>query len=203
MADTPSPYDGETPVSPDDAAAFVDGVAFETLDDVYQAEAQAIAEVREELYEAIADGQLTTRELTDRYTLEKIHEQANAGIWSWAGRIRTSEVSIGAAPENIRDQLYGELDNLRWQTEHPEVHGLTPEAVAMAAHHHLVKIHPFVDGNGRITRLFADLLLFALTGDRVFDWPDGPEYFAALRRADASMNPVELVELVGIERLAD
>lgn len=34
--------------------------------------------------------------------------------------------------------------------------GLTPVIAGMAAHHRLVWIHPFLDGNGRVARLFTD-----------------------------------------------
>ena len=34
--------------------------------------------------------------------------------------------------------------------------GLTPIIAGMAAHHRLVWIHPFLDGNGRVARLFTD-----------------------------------------------
>lgn len=47
------------------------------------------------------------------------------------------------------------------QTEMP------PIEVAARAHHLLVRTHPFGDVNGRITRLYADLVMLALTGDRV------------------------------------
>jgi fido (protein-threonine AMPylation protein) len=80
---------------------------------------------------------------------------------------------------------------------------MTPEFVAMSAHHHLVKIHPFVDGNGRVTRLYADALLLSLTGDRIFDWTDDPMYFDALRRADSSMDPSELLSLIPVKILRD
>jgi fido (protein-threonine AMPylation protein) len=68
--------------------------------------------------------------------------------------------------------------------------------VATRAHHLLVQIHPFVDVNGRITRLYADLVSLALTGDRVLDWSgaevDKEAYIAALRVADTSgdVNPL-------------
>jgi Fic family protein len=36
------------------------------------------------------------------------------------------------------------------------MHGLRPIITLAAAHHRLMWIHPFLDGNGRVTRLFTD-----------------------------------------------
>jgi Fic family protein len=38
-------------------------------------------------------------------------------------------------------------------------HGITPVIAAAAAHHRLMWIHPFLDGNGRVTRLYTDACL--------------------------------------------
>lgn len=68
----------------------------------------------------------------------------------------------------------------------------------MRAHHELVKIHPFVDGNGRTTRLFADLLLASLNDPpQVFNWQDTPEYVPLLRVADITLDYAALVDHVG------
>ncbi len=39
-------------------------------------------------------------------------------------------------------------------------HDLHPVALAAQAHHRLVAIHPFIDGNGRTARLVMNLILF-------------------------------------------
>ncbi len=42
-----------------------------------------------------------------------------------------------------------------------------------------------------------------MTGNQIFDWNDDPVYFEALRRADASMNPDELLRLMAAKVLSD
>lgn len=178
-------------------------MSFATTAELYEAEAQALSDLRSQLYEAVVDGSLEAADITGRYNLEKMHALANREIWLWAGLFRERGLDIGAPPEHIREQLYGALETLTWQIENIDTVGLSAEQIAMSAHHQLVKIHPFVDGNGRVTRLFADVLLLALTGDRVFQWTEAREYFDALRRADISMNVDELLDIVGVESLAD
>ncbi|MEK8017864.1 MAG: Fic family protein [Candidatus Parabeggiatoa sp.] len=60
-------------------------------------------------------------------------------------------------------------------------------------HHRLVWIHPFPNGNGRHTRLMADLILVSLGGEK-FSWGGGQDlaaedmvrkpYIEALRAVD-------------------
>jgi len=73
----------------------------------------------------------------------------------------------------------------------------------VAVHAEAGRIHSFVDGNGRSTRLLADLVLLAARGDddlpAVFDWAvDKVAYIQALRRYDQTRDPTELAALVGL-----
>lgn len=42
------------------------------------------------------------------------------------------------------------------------MHGLRPILALAAAHHRLMWIHPFLDGNGRVTRLFTDSYFYRI-----------------------------------------
>lgn len=67
-----------------------------------------------------------------------------------------------------------------------------PDDIAVRLHHRLVQIHPFPNGNGRHSRLMADLLVMQLGRER-FSWgreslrdPGAARarYIGALRAAD-------------------
>lgn len=61
---------------------------------------------------------------------------------------------IGPPEDSIRDLMAGYVEDLnRWTAEEPG-----PIAAALA-HFAFVSIHPFEDGNGRLARLIADLVL--------------------------------------------
>ena len=67
-----------------------------------------------------------------------------------------------------------------------EATGVSPEVLAAWLHHRFILIHPFSDGNGRVARCLATLVLlkpkrFPLVVTR----DDKPAYIAALREADA------------------
>ena len=79
--------------------------------------------------------------------------------------------------------LMGEL--MQWYRDEEEKKELHPVELAALFHYKLVHIHPFDDGNGRISRLLMNYVLFKN------DWPpvviksaDKKNYLSALRRAD-------------------
>lgn len=197
-----TPVYDQTPVDAEDAVAFVEGVSFTTKQDVYLAEAEGILAVESQMMDAIADGRIVALDLCDYQTIFELHRACYSGVWEWAGTVRDKEVSIGVPPELIRQRLPEELGTIAYWIQND----MDPFWIAMAAHHRLVMIHPFVDGNGRVTRLFADLLLYGLTSRYTFDW--GPAigmqtYFSALREADKTMDPTALLKVVGLVDLAN
>jgi Fic-DOC domain mobile mystery protein B len=85
--------------------------------------------------------------------------------------------------------LYEALDNTRFWIENKT---FPPDEIAVRFHHALVFIHPFPDGNGRWSRLMADVLAVRL-GQPRFTWgaPDlqgegeaRDKYIATLKTAD-------------------
>ncbi len=79
-------------------------------------------------------------------------------------------------------------DLVVWLGEEKEV---SPVLEAAVAHYELVRIHPFADGNGRVSRALAVLVLYRRGYDirRVFsveDYADThpEEYYGALRKTD-------------------
>lgn len=77
------------------------------------------------------------------------------------GEFRTREVRVGPhippAAEKIRSYLTWFEDAYRVD----RLHGLAPPLAAAGAHHRLLWLHPFFDGNGRTGRLFTDEYLKA------------------------------------------
>lgn len=64
------------------------------------------------------------------------------------------------------------------------------------------RIHPFADGNGRTTRLLADLVYIAAQerANLQYDWDvDKTRYIQLLREFDVRRNADELVEFIGVQ----
>lgn len=98
--------------------------------------------------------------------LRGLHRRMFNRVWRWAGQYRTSERNLGIASYRIQPEIRQFLDDARYWVEH-ETH--EPKEIAVRVHHRLVSVHPFPNGNGRWSRLAADILIVQSGGPR-FTW---------------------------------
>ncbi len=138
--------------------------------------------------------------LDDKY-LRNLHKSMFSDVWGWAGRYRTSDTNIGIEPMTIPSDVRNVVNDAAAWVEHET---WEPDEIAVRFHHRLVFIHPFVNGNGRHSRISADLLIANLGRD-AFSWGSNLQvpteelrqrYIAALRSADAG----DVGELVSFAR---
>lgn len=129
------------------------------------------------------------RDVLNEPFLKNLHKRMFAGVWRWAGQYRTTPRNIGVDAYRIAPELHQLIDDVRYWVEHQTY---APDEIAVRFHHRLVFIHPFPNGNGRHSRLAADLLIAAL-GEPRFTWGRAnlveakatrTAYVAALRAAD-------------------
>ncbi|WP_420621913.1 mobile mystery protein B [Candidatus Poriferisodalis sp.] len=140
------------------------------------------------------------RLLDDKY-LRGLHKAMFGDVWDWAGRYRTSDTNIGIELLHISAAVRDVTDDAAAWVEHETYE---PDELAVRFHHRLVFIHPFVNGNGRHSRISADLLIVNL-GRHAFSWGSNLDvttdelrqrYLAALHSADAG----RIDELVSFAR---
>ena len=121
--------------------------------------------------------------------LRELHKKMFGDVWKWAGTYRTSERNIGVAPFQIPIKLMQLFDDVKFWIENKTY---SNREIAVRLHHKLVQIHPFPNGNGRVSRLMADLVLEKLEGTKLY-WGNTnlvnvseirSSYIAALRKAD-------------------
>jgi Fic-DOC domain mobile mystery protein B len=101
--------------------------------------------------------------LSEKFVTD-LHRRMLGDVWRWAGKFRTSERNLGIRffeiPVAVRQLL---TDAGTWV----EYQSFAPDEIAVRFHHRLVYIHPFANGNGRHSRLMADLLILRLGGERL------------------------------------
>lgn len=119
-----------------------------------------------------------------------LHKKMFGEVWKWAGEFRTTERNIGVAPYQIPIKLMQLFDDIKYWVENKVYDN---HEIAVRFHHRLVQIHPFPNGNGRVSRLMADLVFQRLEGKSLY-WGNTnlvnvsevrSRYIAALRKADA------------------
>lgn len=203
---TVEPSYGETPVSDDEAAALQSPVASllgnpPLKAEIYDLEQTILGDVAAELLAESFSGELGPADLLADAFVVDLHRRLYADIWTWGGTLRRREVTIGVAPEQIAVQLRSSLDSYLYRWE--QTTDWTPRQFAMAVHAETVRIHPFVDGNGRTTRLLADLVFAAVQSEdgstQLFDWDvDKPTYISLLRAFDQDQDPGPLAEFIPV-----
>jgi Fic-DOC domain mobile mystery protein B len=122
--------------------------------------------------------------------IKRLHSQMLGVVWKWAGTFRKSDKNIGVHWTEISVSLRTILDDCKFwilNKTYPE------EEIAVRFKHRLVSIHPFPNGNGRHSRLIADILISDGLGKKVFSWGNinlvkpgqaRSEYITALKAAD-------------------
>jgi Fic-DOC domain mobile mystery protein B len=128
-----------------------------------------------------------------------LHRRMFGDVWAWAGTPRRRETNIGVAPYLIPAQSQVKLDDAKfWHAKSV----FEPDDLAARIHCRLVSVHPFVNGNGRCTRLMADLYLTSIDA-KPFTWggtnldvggSGRARYIAALVKAANIDDYIDLVQ---------
>lgn len=106
------------------------------------------------------------RNVLDETFLRSLHRRMFNHVWRWAGDYRTTERNLGVESYRIQPEIRQVLGDAHYWVEHETY---AHDELAVRVHHRLVFIHPFPNGNGRWSRMAADLLIVALGGLR-FTW---------------------------------
>lgn len=118
----------------------------------------------------------------------KLHAEMFGDVWAWAGTVRTRETNLGSPPHRVETDLHNLIEDLRaWEKS-----GMPLVEQAARLHHGAVRIHPFLNGNGRWARMLANIWL-RVNDAPIVEWPEKTigtasvirgEYLEAVRRAD-------------------
>ena len=106
------------------------------------------------------------RDLLSENFIKELHKRMLGEVWRWAGRYRTGEKNIGIPFYEVPVAVQQLLADTKAQIDS---NAYSPDEIAVRFSHRLVQIHPFPNGNGRLSRLMADLLVMNLGGKR-FSW---------------------------------
>jgi len=139
--------------------------------------------------------------LTENF-VKDLHKRMFKDIWKWAGEFRKSNKNIGVDKFIIGMELKNLLDDCNYWIENKV---FSEDEIAVRLSHRMVLIHPFANGNGRHSRLMADILIAKGFAKPYFTWgsvnltKEGEarkKYLEALRTADQN-DYKSLIEFAG------
>jgi Fic-DOC domain mobile mystery protein B len=99
--------------------------------------------------------------------IKLLHKKMYSTVWRWAGKFRNSNKNLGIDHWQIPIQLKYLLDDAIYWYEN---NTYPPDEIALRFKHRLVSVHCFPNGNGRHSRLIADVIITNLYGKSVFTW---------------------------------
>jgi Fic-DOC domain mobile mystery protein B len=124
--------------------------------------------------------------------IKDLHKKMFGDVWKWAGEYRKTNKNIGVNKFEIAVSLKNLLDDTHlWVKEKV----FDEDQIAVRFIHRIVQIHLFSNGNGRHSRLIADILISRGFGLKEFTWGRvnltqkgnaRVNYLSALRLADAN-----------------
>jgi len=121
--------------------------------------------------------------------LSQLHKEMFGDVWDWAGKFRQVELSIGIKAYQVPTVLKELADDIAYWDKNKT---FDMYEIATRIHHRAVQIHPFKNGNGRWSRMLANIYL-RQHGSMPVKWqedllskenPKRDAYIQALKSAD-------------------
>ena len=119
-----------------------------------------------------------------------LHKRMYKNVWRWAGEYRKTNKNIGVDKLEIPVALRSLIDDASYWLEN---NVYEPDEFALRFKHKLVSIHCFPNGNGRHSRMIADIIIEKIYQLPVFSWgsksladenDSRKNYLIAIRKAD-------------------
>ena len=127
--------------------------------------------------------------LTEKFILT-LHKEMFGDVWQWAGKYRKSNKNIGIDKLLISTQLRQLIDDCKYWIDNAV---FDDDEIAIQFKHRLVSIHLFPNGNGRHSRIMADIMMRHIFKKPIFSWgtkdltrkgKNRDRYIKALKKAD-------------------
>jgi len=136
--------------------------------------------------------------LTEKF-IKDLHKKMYGDVWKWAGEFRKTEKNIGIKWIRIGVALKNLIEDTKYWLENKTY---SSEEIAIRFKHRIVSIHCFPNGNGRHSRMMADIIMESIFEKEIFTWHKSnmvktdetrKKYIEALREADNG-NIIPLIE---------
>jgi len=178
-------FEGQSPLDEDEK----EGLLIKTISTKEELDEFEQANIQEAVEWSIRT-KISREQLLSEDFILFIHKKMFNEVWEWAGTKRKTNKKIGVDKTQISIELQKLIDECNFWIDNKT---FSPEEIAVRFSHRLVKIHLFPNGNGRHSRLVADLLISKVFNKPVFTWGHSDlsknnsirkEYLEAIYKAD-------------------
>lgn len=99
--------------------------------------------------------------------VKELHRRMYKDVWSWAGKFRMTNKNLGVDRWQIAAALKVTLEDTKYWIENKTY---LPNEIAVRLKHRIVSVHCFANGNGRHSRLMADIVIEKIFKLPIFSW---------------------------------
>lgn len=187
-------HNGQTPIDEDEKA----GLLIKTISTHGELDEHEQLNI-EKAIEWIIQSRLKPEKILTVRFVKSLHKRMYGEVWKWAGEFRQSEKNIGVEWIKIATELKNVLDDAIFWIENKTY---PADEIAIRFKHRLVKIHCFPNGNGRHSRIMADIIIESIFKKEIFSWNHSnmvkadetrKKYITAIKEADKG-NIIPLLE---------
>lgn len=178
--------EGETPLDPDEMA----GLLLKTI--TTRQELDEFEQLNiEDALQWVLRKRLKQSTILSIEFITLLHKKMFNRVWKWAGKFRNSEKNFGVHVWEISMSLKNLIEDTEYWIENKT---FEPDEIAVRFKHRLVSIHCFANGNGRHSRLMADVIIEKIFGKNPFTWggydlsrqrENRTKYLEVVREADS------------------
>jgi Fic-DOC domain mobile mystery protein B len=136
-------------------------------------------------------------EILSEAFIKNIHKRMFEEVWTNAGKYRTHNTEFGEAPENIETAIQQLItDTNTWI----DTKTYAADEIAIRFKHRLASIHAFGNGNGRHSRIMADIIIQHIFKRELFSWNKTNLHEASTSRTEY-INAMKLADQGNVLRL--
>jgi len=184
--------DGQTPLDEDE----IEGLKIKSI--TTQRELNEFEQLNiEKAVEWTIHSNLKPKRILSEKFIKELHKKMYNDVWKWAGEFRKSDKNIGINWLQISVELKNLInDTLYWI----ENSSYSSAEISIRFKHRIVAIHCFPNGNGRHSRMMADIIMEFIFGRELFSWHKSnmvkadetrKKYIESLKEADnGNINPL-------------
>lgn len=154
--------DGQTPIDEEEK----EGLRIETISTKGELDEFEQLNIEEALQWVFGKKFKPKQVFTEKFICN-LHKRMYGNVWDWAGEFRKTNKNIGVDKHQIPMQLKMLCDDALFWVENGTY---PPEEIAIRFKHRIVSIHCFPNGNGRHSRLMADIIIGKLFNKELFTW---------------------------------